>query len=115
MKKVDFDIIPLSISIILLVISFVVIATTNYTLTLEHYIGLSAVIISTYLYFKKRMMYYVVFGLVLLIGALGFLNFFYTAFKIGIGSFGINPIMIALWILHTAIVYQIFEKLDANK
>ena len=115
MKKTDFDIIPLVISIILILISLAVISTSNYALSLKQYIGIGCVIISIYFYFKNRMTYYLVFGLTLLVGVFGLLDFYYSTFKVGFGSFGINPILVGLLILHIALAYQIVEKLDEKK
>ena len=115
MKKLDFDFIPLGISIILILVSLVVISTSNNALSLKHYIGIGCVIISIHFYFKNRMTYYVVYGITLLVGIFGLLDFYYSTFKVGFGSFGINPISAGLLILHIALVFQIVDKLDSNK
>jgi len=115
MKKIDFDIIPLVISVLLVLVSLAVIFTSNYALSLKQYIGIGCVIISIYFYIKNRLAYYIVFGLTLLIGVFGLLDFYYSTIKVGFGSFGINPIMAGILILHIALAYQIAEKLDASK
>ncbi|WP_144800477.1 hypothetical protein [Maribacter sp. MAR_2009_72] len=115
MKKLDFDFIPLGISIILILVSLVVIATSNYALSLKNYIGIGCVVLSIYFYIKNRMTYYVLYGLTLLIGIFGLLDFYYSTFKVGFGSFGINPILAGLLILHIALVYQIVDKFDRDK
>ena len=115
MKKLDFDIIPLVISAILILVSLVVISTSNYALNQKHYIGITCVLISIYLYIKNRMTYYLFFGLSLLVGVFGLLDFYYSTFKVGFGSFGFNPILSGLLVLHIALVFQVVEKLDAGK
>jgi hypothetical protein len=114
MKKLDFDILPLMISAILILVSLSVISTSNYILNLKHYIGFGCFIISIFFYFKNRMVYYLIFGLTLLVGVFGFLDFYFHAYKVGFGSFGVNPIFVILLIIHSTIVFKIAEKLDTN-
>ena len=114
MKKIDFDIIPLVIAVVLILVSIVIVSISDYALSLKHYLWMGCVLISLFLYSKKRMLYYLVFGLTLLVGIFGLLDFYYSIFKVGIGNFGINPVMAGLLIAHVALVFQMAEKMDAD-
>ena len=115
MKKIDFDVIPLVISTILLLVSLYVFSTSNNVLSLEHYIGYTCFIVSVFLYFKNRLLYYVIFGLSLLAGLFGLIEFYFISYKVGFGSFGISPIFATLLILHLALAFEIAKKMDLNK
>ncbi|RKN81052.1 hypothetical protein [Ulvibacterium marinum] len=104
------DIVPLIISIILMLVSFGKVLTSNYVLNQSHYIGMGCLIISTLLYFLNKRIYIYVFGLTLFGGLIGLLDFFYTTFKIGFAGIGVNPIFIALLIL-----FFVFGKDEMNK
>jgi hypothetical protein len=113
MRKIDVDIIPLLISAILIVVSIVVISTSDYALNVKHYIGFSCFVISTFFYFKNRIVYLVIFGLTNVAGVFGLLDFYYTTYRVGFGSFGINPIFILLLVLLFVFAYHIAKKLDS--
>ncbi|WP_298348309.1 hypothetical protein [uncultured Dokdonia sp.] len=115
MKKLDYDIIPLIISVVLILVSLFVVFTSKYVFDIKHYLGLTSVIISAYFYYKNRMTYYLVFGMSLLVGIFGLVGFYYSTFKVGFGSFGINPIMMGLLVLHISLIFQMVDKLDSNK
>lgn len=61
------------------------------------------------------MAYYLIFGLTLLAGIFGLLDFYFRTYEVGFGSFGINPIFVILLILHFAIGFHIAKKMDSNK
>lgn len=103
MKTVKKEIIPLAISILLILISFGVILSTNYILSIEHYIGIGLLILSIILYSKRYDLYLYVFTLTLLAGLIGLIDFYYTTFKIGVGAFAINPIFLVLILLFLAL------------
>ena len=112
MKKIDFDIIPLALAVLLILFSLIIVTSSDYILSLKNYIGIGCVLVSIYLYFKKRMIYYLFFGLTLLIGVFGIVGFYYSSIQVGFGNFGINPIMTGLLVMHLALVFQIAEKMD---
>lgn len=115
MKKIEFDIIPIVISTILIIISISVTLFSNYVLELKHFIGIICLSISIYLYFKKRKAYYIFFGFTLIAGLLNFLDFYYVNVKFGFGIFGLNPIFLLLLILLFSFAYYIAEKRDSSK
>ena len=99
MKKVEINILPLLISTVLVLISFGIINTSNYIFTTKHYIGMTCFLVSIILYFANRRIYFLFFALTLTIGLLGFLDFYYSTFKVGFAGVGINPIFVGLLIL----------------
>ena len=114
MRKIETDIIPLVISIILVFTSMVIILSSEYIFNYKQYIGIGGLILSAFLYFKNRVYYYIFFGLVLLVGIFGFLDFYYTTYKVGFGNFGINPIFLGLLILLFVFIYHIADKKESN-
>jgi len=99
MIKLNKDIVPLLISILLVLVSFGRVLTSDYVLNQTHYIGIGCLILSTLLYFIKRKIFIYVFGLTLVAGLIGLIDFFYTTYKIGFGEVGVNPIFIILLLL----------------
>lgn len=104
------EITPLLISIIMILASFGKVLTSDYVLNQAHYIGLGCLILSTLLYFTNKKIYIYAFGLTLIAGLMGVVDFFYMAFKIGFAGVGVNPIFIVLLIL-----YFVFSKDTMNK
>jgi len=115
MKKIELDITPLAISTILLMISIAITLFSNYILSLEHYIGMFCLSISIFLYFTKRKIYYVFFGLSLLAGLIGYLDFYYVNYKFGFGIISFNPIFLLLIILLFIFAYYIADKRDSTR
>lgn len=93
------DIVPLMISILLMLVSFGKVLTSDYFLNQSHYIGMGCLILSTLLYFTNKKVYIYVFALTLIAGLIGLIDFFYRTFKIGFAGVGVNPIFIVLLIL----------------
>lgn len=114
MKKIDFDIIPLAIALMLIIISIILVFDSNSNPNLKHYLGLTSSLISILLYIRNRMAYYIVFAFSLLLGVFGLLDFYYISYKVGFGSFGVNPIYTILLIVHFAIAFQIAEKTESR-
>lgn len=115
MKKLDFDIVPLVIVAILILITLYVISTSNYILSLKHYIGFTCFTISSFFYIKNRLAYYLIFGLTLLAGVFGLLECYFQTYKIGFGGFGISPVYITILIVHFTLAFEITKKNDANR
>lgn len=109
------DIVPLIISIILMLVSFGKVLTSNHILNQSHYIGIGCLIISTLLYFSNKKVYIYFFGLTLIAGLIGLLDFFYATFKIGVGDVGVNPVFIALLILFFAFDKDVMNVLFPEK
>jgi len=93
------DIIPLLISILLILISLLIVLTTDKIFNQSHYIGIACLTLSTLLYFKSKKIYFYFFALTLVAGLFGLLDFFYANIRIGFWKFGINPVFIILIIL----------------
>lgn len=114
MKKVEADILPLVIAILLNLYSLVITLTFNYVLRIENYVGTLCLLISCVLYFKNRNYYYGFFGLFLLLGVFGLLSFFYKSYKFGFGSFGIDPISFSLLILTIVFIFYVVDKNESK-
>ena len=99
MKKLGKDFIPLFISIILAVTTIIKITITNTIIDYHHYIGISLLTISTLLYFYKKEYSIYIFGLTLLVGIFGLVEFFYITTEIGFGKVGINIVFLILFVL----------------
>ena len=99
MKKINKDIIPLLISILLVLGSFMKVFTSDYVLNEIHYAGIGCLMLSTLLYFIKKKAFIFVFTLTLIAGLFGLIDFFYATYKIGFREVGMNPIFILLIIL----------------
>lgn len=110
MNKPNKDIVPLLISIVLILISLAVVWSSDYALNPLHYIGIGCLTLSTILYFVAKKIYMYVFGLTLIGGLVGVVDFFYTTYKIGFGEIGVNPIFLILIIL-----FFVFGKDTMNK
>ncbi len=115
MKKIELDIIPLAISTILLMISIAITIFSNYVLSLEHYIGILCLSISVFLYLTKRKIYYLFYGLTLLAGLIGYLDFYYVNYKFGLGIISFNPIFLLLIFLLFIFAYYIADKRDSKR
>lgn len=102
MKSNRKEIVPLLISVLLVLVSIGIVFTTDYVLNKKHYIGFGALILSSFVYFKNKVIYRNVFVFTLVAGLLGLLDFFYTTFKIGFGIIQINPLFLLLLILFFA-------------
>lgn len=114
-KKINYDILPLVIAFVLMLISIIVVSTSNYVLSTKHFLGIGCLILSSFFYFKNRVAFYLIFGLVLLLGVFGPIDFYFRTYKIGFGSFGINPIFLGLLILHFALVLELAKKMDEHE
>ena len=111
MKKIGLDIIPLTISILLVLISYVITMTSNYVFRSEHYIGMGCLILSTVFYFTHRNLYHYMYTLTLIIGLIGFLDFYITKYKVGFAEIGINPIFLGLLIILYAMDKELRNKI----
>lgn len=109
------DIVPLLLSIMLFLISFGKVLISNYYFNLSHYIGLASLTLCLLLYFGNKKMYVLVFGLTLILGLFGLLDFFYTTYKIGFAGIGVNPVFIALIILFFVFGKDSMNELFPNK
>lgn len=110
MKKIDTDILPLAISVLLILISFGITISSNKIFTIEHYIGIATVVVALVLYFTSRKIYLLFFALTLTTGLVGFLNFYITTYKVGFAGVGINPIFLGLMILFFAVSREQIDK-----
>lgn len=90
MKK---DIIPIFVAVILIIVSIFAILLDSYIINIRHYIGFSLIAASLVLYFKRKDIYFYIFGITLIAGALGFVEFFFLTFGFRIGIFQINPLI----------------------
>ena len=115
MKKIETNILPLAISVLLILISFGISISSNKVFTTEHYVGSVAVSISLILYFTNRKIYFLFFALTLTIGLIGFLDFYITSYKVGFAGVGVNPIFLGLLILFFAISKEQMDKLSPEK
>ena len=111
LKKIETDILPLAISILLVLISFGITMTLDYIFTTKHYVGIGSLMASCILYFINRKVYYWFFALTLTIGLLGYLDFYLTSFKVGFAKVGVNPIFLGLMILLFAVSKNKMDKL----
>ena len=105
MKK---DFVPILLSLALVISSIFVIIVTDNLLSVKHYIGMSLLLISIISYYAKPGWYVYIFGLTLLLGLVGLIDFFYISFSIGISGVGVNPIFIVLLIIFVAVYRHIF-------
>lgn len=99
LRKIEINILPLAISILLVFTSIGVILTSQYIFNTKHYIGIACLVLSTLLYFVSKRFYIIFFTLTLTMGLLGLLDFYITTYKIGFAGVGINPIFLGLIIL----------------
>jgi len=93
------DIIPLIITIALVLISIIVVMSTNVILNQKHYLGFGLVFISLFLYFKQKDSYIFVFSIFLLAGLIGVLDVFYLTYQLELVVLKLNPIFLLLFIL----------------
>ena len=93
------EIIPLLLSILLFLVSLGKVLTSDYVFNQLHFIGLGCLILCFLLFFINKKIYIYVFGLTLICGLFGLLDFYYTTYKLGFAEVGINPIFIVLIIL----------------
>ena len=114
MKKIELDIIPLFLSAVLIITSFIIVYSTNYAFTLKHYLGFAGFILSFYSYFRNRVLYFIVFTITLLAGLFGFIDFYYRSFMIGFGNFGVNPIFLILLIFLFVFIFYVAKKIDSQ-
>lgn len=99
MKKIEINILPLVLSILMVLISIGIMVSSQYAFSTKHYIGIACLAISTIIYFVNRKFYILFFTLTLTMGLLGLLDFYITSYKIGFAGVGINPIFLGLIIL----------------
>ncbi len=109
------EIIPLSIAILLILISLIIVKSTDYSLGQTHYIGIAAIFVSLLLYFTRKDIYVIVFGLTLIAGIIGLLDIFYINTSIGIGSLKINPIFLIILTLYLLFNRDIMDKMLPEK
>ena len=95
MKRVS---ISLLVSVLLAIISIVMVLTTDYIVNIKHYIGFVLLLGSSILYFQKRDIYRYVFGITLVAGTVGLIDFFIMSFGFRFGFVFVNP-LIALILL----------------
>lgn len=115
MKKIETDILPLAISIVLILISLEMTFTSDYIFTSNHYIGIGCLAILTILYFTNKKAYYLFFALTLTVGLIGLLDFYITSYKVGFAGVGVNPIFLGLMILFFAVSKNAMDKLLPEK
>ena len=115
MRKIETNILPITISVLLVLISVGIALTSDYILTTKHYVGIGCLVISTILYFSNRKIYYLFFALTLTIGLIGFLDFYITSYKVEFVGVGVNPIFLGLMILFFAVNREQMDKLFSEK
>lgn len=108
-------IIPLLIAVVLVVISVVLIAISNYSYNYDFVIGLVFIIISGLLYSFNEKLHFYIFGLTLIFGILGLISIFVITLRIGIGPFVLNPLFIFLFILFFNFNKEMFHKVFQKK
>ena len=89
--------------------------STDYSLDQTHYIGISGILISLLLYFIRKDIYVIVFGLTLIAGIIGLLDIFYANVSIGIGILKINPIFLIILILYLLFNRNIMDEMFPEK
>lgn len=99
LRKIEINILPLTISILLVLVSIGIIMTSRHIFDTKHYIGITCLGLSTILYFVNKKYYIICFTLTLTMGLFGLLEFYITTYKIGFAGAGINPIFLGLIIL----------------
>ncbi|MCL6274236.1 hypothetical protein M3P19_09455 [Muricauda sp. 2012CJ35-5] len=114
MKKIEVNSIPLIISILLIAVSIVIMMTSNYILSREHYIGMGCIVIALVLYIIHRKSYSYFFLATLFIGLIGYLDIYITSYKIGIAGVGINPIFLGLLFLLLVLDKELKDKIMPN-
>lgn len=98
MKKIQADILPLLLSLLLSLYSFWVSQNSDLVFTQGHYVGLGALGVASLLYFTNRKFYTFFFALTLVVGLIGYLDFYITRIQIGFAEVGINPIFLGLFL-----------------
>ena len=76
---------------------------------------MTCLVVSIILYFANRRIYFLFFALTLTIGLIGFLDFYYSTFKVGFAGVGINPIFVVLLILFFAVRRTQIDSLAPEK
>lgn len=102
-SKIKSDSAPLIIAIILLIYSGIAFLLLNVSLNQNHLFGLISVLIAIYTYFNDKQIYRYFFGLVLIAGLIGYLDFSVFQFHFSIGKtpwLSFNPLYLILLILH---------------
>lgn len=103
MKLINKKIVPLSISMLLMFVSIGVVFFSNYKLNFRHYIGFGLLITSCFFYFKNKNIYVIFFGIILFLGFIGLINFYYTSIIVELSFLKFNPIFMILLILFLAV------------
>ncbi|WP_430412612.1 hypothetical protein [Kordia sp.] len=116
---INWKIIPLVISIILVVSSTVITFFTNYILSTKLYLGFALVLLATILYATNQKWFAFFFFLVLLIGTVGLIDIFYIEFSFKRIFIKINPLCFSLLFMHVLLnktsFNDILSKKDVNK
>lgn len=113
--KLNKNIIPLLITILLSIISIGITLFSDYVLNEKHYIGFGLIAISTLLYFQNKKLYVFVFGFTLILGLLYLIDIFYASIKIGIGPITFNPKFLTLFILFLVLNKSLLNKMFPEK
>lgn len=109
------EIIPLIIAILLILISFGMVISMDYSLDQSHYLGIAGILVSFLLYFIRKSIYVVVFGLTLIAGLVGLLDIFYVNVNIGLGILKFDPVFLTLLILFFLFSRDIMDKMFPEK
>ncbi len=109
------ELIPITVSVILIMISLGAKLFRNVLLNEAHYFGIALLTISLLFYFVSKKVYIILFGLTLITGFFGFIKFFFVDISIGFGDFGINPLFIFLLILFFYFNRDLMNKMFPEK
>lgn len=112
MKK---ELIPLLLSTILVITTFLIVLSTHYIVDYKFYIGVLLLLNSIIFYFSNKRIYRYSFGATLILGVFGIINFFYLDLNIGFAGFGFNLIFIILTILFLFLDKNIMNKVFPKK
>lgn len=116
LKKDSFS---LLLALILLSVSMLASFISDTVINYKHYISLTIVLLSVYLYFINKKLYKYVFGTTLLLGSVNLLSFFYIETLLFIGPVGFNIISILILILflgfNKEFIHGLFSKTTLKK
>ncbi|MEL0457186.1 hypothetical protein WJN01_13180 [Flavobacteriaceae bacterium SZ-1-7] len=122
--KIKKDIIPLSLAVILLMVSVVITSFTEYMLTTRHHLAIVLTVLSAFFYFRNKKVYVYIFGITLLLGSAGIVGFYHVGFHFAIGAFKIpfisfSPIPFALLIIflyfNKSLIDQVYWLFSTSK
>ncbi|MAL60620.1 MAG: hypothetical protein CMC14_11285 [Flavobacteriaceae bacterium] len=100
----------LTLSTIIILLTLIVVIFTNISINNKHYFGILLFLCSLILAYLNRQFYNYFFGIVLLAGIFGLVDFLFFDVRIGYKLFKVNPIFIFLFILHIVTIRKTNSK-----